>query len=193
MILNLGDDLGWELTEHVGLCLLTGLVTDTRSFRTPNVDAAALRAALRLMESGASLSEVTQRVLEQRPLASMQLWGQAIDRLQLKDGILWTEITIAMRRKWGLGRDSDSGLANFLSGVKEADVVVVFAEGEDGTIDVGMRSVPGWDVAQVALSLGGGGHPQAAGCTISGDLLEVRELVLAELRRVFVRPGGAAT
>jgi phosphoesterase RecJ-like protein len=192
MILTLADALDWELNERVGLCLLTGLVTDTRSFRTPNVDAAALRAALRLMEAGASLTEVTQRVLEQRPLASVHLWGQAIDQLQLEDGILWTEVTSAMRRRWGLGKDGDSGLANFLSGVREANVVVVFTERENGTIDVGMRAVPGQDVAKVALSLGGGGHPQAAGCTIAGDLRSVRKQVLAELRHALPGLRGEA-
>jgi phosphoesterase RecJ-like protein len=192
MILNLAEALGWELTEQVSQCLLTGLVTDTRSFRTPNVDADALRAALRLVESGASISEVTQRVLEQRPLASVCLWAQAIQRLQLEDGILWTEVTAAMRRRWGLGKDGDSGLANFLSGVREAKVVAVFSEQDDGTIDVGMRAVPGQDVAQVALGLGGGGHPQAAGCTVAGELLEVKERVLAALREALTGSGRTA-
>lgn len=182
MVLNLADALGWGLTERVATCLLTGLVTDTRCFRTPNVNEAALGAALRLMGSGASLSQVTQRVLEQRPLASVRLWGQAIDRLQLKDGILWTEVTHSMRQRWSLGENGDSGLTNFLSGVGEASIVVVFTERDNGTIDVGMRANPGQDVAQVALRLGGGGHPQAAGCTIKGTLSAAREQVFAELR-----------
>jgi len=183
MILNLGDALGWELTPPVSTCLLTGLVTDTRSFRTSNVDVAAVRAALRLIEAGASLRQVTQRALDQRSLASIRLWGEAIGSLKLADGILWTEVTQAMRRQWGLGQDGDSGLANFLSGVREADVVIVFTERDNGTVDVGMRAVPGFDVAQTALKLGGGGHPQAAGCTLKDDLPQVRERVLAEVRR----------
>jgi phosphoesterase RecJ-like protein len=182
MILTLASSLEWDLTECVALCLLTGLVTDTRAFRTPNVDAAALRAALRLMEAGASLREVTQRALEQRPLASVRLWGQAIDRLQLEDGILWTEVTHQMRERWALNSDGDSGLANFLSGVREAEIVVVFAERVSGIIDVGLRAVPGRDVAQVALKLGGGGHPQAAGCSLEGDLPQVRNRVLSEVQ-----------
>ncbi len=185
MVLNLADALGWELTEHAGVCLLTGLVTDTRCFRTSNVGEAALSAVLRLMESGASLSEVTQRVLEQRPLASVRLWGQAIDRLQLQDGVLWTEVTQSMRQQWSVGEDGDSGLTNFLSGVRESGIVVVFSERSDGTVDVGMRANPGQDVAQVALKLGGGGHPQAAGCTIKGTLPEARDQVFAELRRIL--------
>jgi len=183
IVLNLADALGWELNRDVAICLLTGLVTDTRSFRTSNVDVMTMRSALRLMEAGASLSEITSRTLDQRPLASIRLWGQAIDALHLEDGILWTTVTREMRQHWKLNGDSFSGLANFLSGVREAKIVVVFTERGDGTVDVGMRSVPGYNVADVALKLGGGGHPQAAGCTLTGDLEEIERSVLDEIRR----------
>ena len=183
MILNLADALGWALSPAVAGCLLNGLVTDTRSFRTYNVDTAAMKAVLRLMEEGAALNEITRRALDQRPLASVRLWGQAIDCLQTDGEILWTEVTRAMRQRWGLGENGDAGLTNFLSGVRESKAVVVFTERDNGTVDVGMRSVPGYDVAKVACLLGGGGHPQAAGCTMEGDLAAVKEQVIDEVRR----------
>jgi len=183
LILTLADALGWAVDQGVASCLLTGLVTDTRSFRTHNVDTVAMRAALRLMEAGASLSEITARVLDQRPLASIRLWGQALTRLHLEGDVLWTEVTRDMRERWALDENGDSGLANFLSEVREPKVVVVFTERDSGKIDVGMRSVPGYDVSEVALQLGGGGHPQAAGCTLEGDLNTVKERVLDQIRR----------
>ena len=183
MLLKLADALDWELSRPVADCLLNGLVTDTRSFRTYNVDAEAMRAVLRLMEAGAALNEIARKALDQRPLASVRLWGQAIDRLQTDGEIVWTEVTRTMRQRWGIGEDGDSGLANFLSGVRESKAVVVFTERDNGTIDVGMRSVPGYDVAKVAYRLGGGGHPQAAGCTLEGDLAELKERVLDDVRQ----------
>jgi phosphoesterase RecJ-like protein len=125
-------------------------------------------------------------VLDQRPLASVRLWGQAIDRAHLQDGLLWTEVTREMRRRWALAENDNSGLANFLSGVREADIVIVFTERDNGTIDVGMRAAPGYDVSRVALELGGGGHPQASGCTLTGDLPQIRERVLEAVRESLV-------
>jgi phosphoesterase RecJ-like protein len=182
MVLSLAGALGWEVTPAIATCLLTGMVTDTRSFRTSNVDGAAMRAAVQLMEAGASLSEITHRALDQRPVASVRLWGQAIEHLHLQDGLLWTEVTRDMRRRWAVDENGDSGLANFLSGVREAEIVVIFTERDDGTIDVGMRAMPGYDVSQVALELGGGGHPQASGCTLAGDLSQVKAGVLEAVR-----------
>ena len=193
MILKLADALGWALSPPVADCLLTGLVTDTRSFRTYNVDVEAMRAVVRLMEAGAALNEIARQTLDQRPLASVLLWGQAIDRLQTDGEVLWTEVTHAMRERWDLGEDGDSGLANFLSGVRDAKAVVVFTERDNGTVDVGMRSVPGYDVAKVAYRLGGGGHPQAAGCTLEGSLAAIKARVLDEVRRGLVEAPAEGT
>jgi phosphoesterase RecJ-like protein len=168
MVLALADAAGWAVTSSVATCLLNGILTDTRSFRTANVDDAAVAAALRLMQAGASLTTITRQALEQRSLASVQLWGEAITHVELDDGVLSAAITQEMCRRWGVSDKEFSGLANFLSGVRE--------------IDISMRSAPEIDVSTVALALGGGGHPQAAGATLHGGLVEVRARVLDRIR-----------
>ncbi len=184
LVLVLADALGWHLSQPVALCLLTGIVTDTRGLRTSNVDAQVLAAVLRLTEAGAPLAEITRRTLDQRPLSIVRLWGEAIGGLQLDDGILWTEVTGDMLKRWPSSEDGMTGLSNFLAGVREALVIAVLAEREDEhTVDVGLRAAPGYDVSGIALRLGGGGHPQASGCTLRGDLQDVRDLVLGEIRR----------
>jgi nanoRNase/pAp phosphatase (c-di-AMP/oligoRNAs hydrolase) len=45
-------------------------------------------------------------------------------------------------------------------------------------------------VAAVAEAFQGGGHKNAAGCTLIGSLPEVRERVLGEIRRVVTAMGG---
>jgi len=183
MVLYLAQALGWQLTESVAVCLLAGIVTDTRSFRTSNVDAGTLRAALQLVEAGASLSEVARQSVDSQPLARVRLFADAVNGLQLEDGILWTRVTRAMRRRWAVPDNGSSGLSNYLAGVCEAQVIVVFAEQDDGSIDVGFRAASGYDVSQVAAHLGGGGHPLASGCTLKGDLERVQEQVLTQVRR----------
>jgi phosphoesterase RecJ-like protein len=78
---------------------------------------------------------------------------------------------------------SDSGLANFMAGAEEADAAVILTEREDGTVDVGMRAAQGFDVAQAALALGGGGHPRAAGCSLALPLEQATQQVLGALKQ----------
>lgn len=51
----------------------------------------------------------------------------------------------------------------------------------------------GLDVAQVALKLGGGGHPRAAGCTLQAPLYAVQEQVLNALRASLAKQRAANT
>jgi phosphoesterase RecJ-like protein len=176
------DELALPLDARIAQCLLTGIVTDTRGFRTASCTPRVLAIANRLMAAGASLPEIVSRTLDRRPLAAIRLWARALPGAQLRGRVLWAEVTEAMRAATGLTTVDDSGLVNFLLTAEEADVAVVFSEKDGGQeVEVGFRARPGWDVSQVALALGGGGHMLASGATVRGTLPEVRERVLALL------------
>jgi nanoRNase/pAp phosphatase (c-di-AMP/oligoRNAs hydrolase) len=48
-------------------------------------------------------------------------------------------------------------------------------------------------VTPVALQYGGGGHPRAAGCTVSGELGNVREGVLAAIETALQKQQSTST
>jgi phosphoesterase RecJ-like protein len=104
-------------------------------------------------------------------------------------GLRTSNVTIQVmeRRTAGYAGNGDAGLVSFLVSGDDADVAVVFVEREDSRIEVSLRAVPGFDVAQVALQLGGGGHALAAGCNLPGPLGEAQARVLAALRADLAR------
>ncbi len=178
LVYRLATAMGWPLGPAAAQCLLTGVVSDTLGFRTANVTAPLLGVAQRLMEAGASLSVINENVFQRSTLASICLWGRALSSAQVDDRVIWTAIPLTDRAHCYGVEQSDTGLASFLVAAEEADVSVVLTERKDGKVDVGMRAKVGFDVAQVAQSLGGGGHPQAAGCTLPLSLEEARQAVL---------------
>ena len=64
---------------------------------------------------------------------------------------------------------------------------VVIVERKDGDTDVGFRSSGRVDVAALAMQLGGGGHPKAAGCTVHQPLPAATEIVLAATRAALAQ------
>ncbi len=187
MVWRVAEALHWPIGPEAAQCLLLGIVTDTRSFRVGNVTPALLGVAQQLMEAGASLPAINDLVLERRNVDTICLWGHALAALRLEERIIWTAIPLSMRSQCNSVEQSDSGLANFMIGAEEADAAVILTEREAGLVDVGMRAAPGFDVAQVALALGGGGHPRAAGCTLPLPLEQASEQVLAALKQSLAR------
>ncbi|MBN1639890.1 MAG: DHH family phosphoesterase [Anaerolineae bacterium] len=185
MLVRLVGVLGVAIDAEIGTCLLTGLVADTLGFRTSTTSPEVIETALDLMRAGASLTRVMDQIFGHRPVGLIRLWSLALQRLHLDGHVLWSEVTQDMRTRAAYTEDGDAGLVSFLITADEADMAVVFTEAVDGRIEVSMRASPAYDVSRVALSLGGGGHPQAAGCTLPGPLEAARERVLPCLHEAW--------
>ena len=182
IVLQLLEVLAVSLDADTATALLTGIVADTRGFRTNNVTPQVMEAALRLMKAGASLPYVALHALDTRSTAAIRLWGVALSQLQVDDRVAWTSIPLAARQETGYTDDGDASLVSFLISAEDADVAAVFTERDDQRVEVGLRAKPGFDVAQVALQFGGGGHALAAGCTLPDPLKEAQDRLLSALK-----------
>ncbi|HUT16340.1 MAG TPA: DHH family phosphoesterase [Anaerolineae bacterium] len=191
IIFSLTQELGVALDKRIAAPLLTGLVADTRCFRTGNVTSQQLHTAIALMDAGASMVEITENVFSRKPVAAICLWGRALINVRTRGRIMWTEIDQDAQRECAASPDSGTGLVSFLASTQGVDIALVFRETPDGDIEVSMRAGPGWDVSGAALRLGGGGHPRAAGCTLPGDMSAARERALLEIQTVLREQAGA--
>ena len=192
LVLDLIRFLEIPLDATIATCLMTGLVTDTQSFRTTSTTARSFEAAVGLIEAGADLHGVMAAAFKQRTVGSLSVWGEALCRAQYADGVLWTAVSREMLAGNGHRDDTVSGLVNFMATVDEARIAAVFHERPGDQVEVGLRSVPGVDVAVIAKHFGGGGHSQASGFTLPGTLDEVAALVVPVLREAVVGDGARA-
>ncbi len=169
------------LNAEIAAPLLTGLVTDTIGFRTSSVTADTLGVAQALIGAGASLTEITERTLDNRSYLSVTLWKHVLQSVELHEGgVVYAGISAADFAKAGLHDTDDFGLVGFLIRISEAMIAVLIKEVEEG-VNISMRAKPGYNVAQVALDLGGGGHLQAAGATVPGTVADVKARVMPML------------
>jgi phosphoesterase RecJ-like protein len=176
--------LGLQISAPVAEALLTGIITDTIGFRTPAVDANTLRLVVALMEAGASLSELYFKGLVERPCSATLYWGAGLSKLRCEDGIVWSTLTVADRKAAGYPGNDDADLVSELSGVKEADIAVLFVEQEDRSVKISWRaSKDRLDVSTIARQFGGGGHRPAAGAKVNGLLGDVVKKVMEATRQ----------
>lgn len=177
--------MGQSLSRDIAIPLLTGLVTDTNGFRTSNVTGRTLQLAQIFIEQGASLAEVTAHTVSSTPYSTVELWRMALQTVALQDGIISATITQETLKKVNLPEPTDAGLISFLVSTNESRVAVVFKEIADGRVELSFRCKPGYDVSLVALALGGGGHKQASGATITGPLDAAAGRVMPMLHEVI--------
>jgi phosphoesterase RecJ-like protein len=179
---------GWglPLTVPIATALMTGLLTDTLGFRTPNVTPELLRQAADLLAMGVDMSTLYSLSLVQRTLAQAKYWGAGLSSLQHADGIVWAALTLNDRKAAGYGGNDDGDLINIVSSISGADVAIMFVEQTIETTKVSWRALkPHVDVSAVARQFDGGGHKAAAGAELFGSLAEVQQRVLSATRSLL--------
>ena len=176
---------GFPITRQVADALLFGMITDTLGFRTNNMTPKALQLAAQLMEAGGDLPRLYQRGLLSRTFEAARYWGAGLSDLKREGRMLWATLALENRRAVGYPGNDDADLISLLSTIEGADVVIMFVEQGNGHIKVSWRSQPDFDISQVALHFGGGGHAAAAGASIKGSLNEIQENVLVTTKSIL--------
>jgi phosphoesterase RecJ-like protein len=178
MLTDFLPQFGLPITKPIAEALLTGLITDTIGFRTVNMTPKALRVAADLMEMGVDLPDLYQRALLSRSLNAVRYWGVGLSKISVNGRLVWTTLTLEDRQRVGYHGRDDADLINVLSTIENTDIALIFIEQTDERIKVSWRSKPGFDVSEIAINFGGGGHKTASGAEIEGSLDEVQSRVL---------------
>lgn len=176
------DAMGVPLSADIATCLLVAVLTDTRGLRTAGTTPEVLAFVSRLIEAGGDYGGVMQKTLDSIPYQQMRGWAVALERLQLDGELAWTTFPLEEKRRLGIEDHDDLNLGNFISRIAEAKVIATFLEMSDGSVKISMRARPGYNVAAIAKKLGGGGHHQAAGCSVPGPLSAAKARVLPLVR-----------
>jgi len=173
--------------------LLLGIATDSGFFRYPNTDERALSCAAALVRRGASISRISEAVLEHRTLSEIQLAADMFGTLEiLADGRLAAaHIAAETLEKRDCTLANTVGLIGQLRSIGGVEVAILFVELPNGTVNVEFRSKNRVDVSEIAVRFGGGGHAPASGCSLPGiGLDETKRRVIADAEETIAREFG---
>ncbi|MBT9175985.1 MAG: Bifunctional oligoribonuclease and PAP phosphatase NrnA [Firmicutes bacterium] len=186
-VLALAEQAGWEVTPAVATCLYTALATDSGFFRHSNTSGAVLRDAATLLEAGADMRSIVENCLERKTLSELCLLREALSLLtQECDGrVTVLEIPFTVFARCGVEEAEMEGMIEYARAVPGTQIAVLLRAVQTDITKVSLRSRGSNDVSVVAMSFGGGGHLNAAGCTLHLPLSDVRAAVLAAVKQVL--------
>ena len=165
----------FAIDKHVATCLLCGVYTDTDAFTNLGTTPESLAVASELLKLGANFRDLTANTMRNKSLASLKLWGRALERLRLdtRKGIAVTVLKHADFGECGAEPDDAEGVASLLNHLADVKMSMLLRELPDGTVKGSLRTTHELiDVSQVATLMGGGGHAKAAGFTVKGRITE---------------------
>jgi phosphoesterase RecJ-like protein len=183
MVYRLLRDLGVPLSRDMAVNLYTAVAVDTGTFRFPNTTPDTLGAAADFVASGAEPGWVAERLYQTWSPGRFRLLEKTLGTVALHANLSMSAITREMFEETGTeGKDTEN-FVNFPLLMRDVLVSVIMREVTRGQWRVSFRSKGENNVARIAEEFGGGGHQNAAGCTMKGTLAAIEEKVHAAVKK----------
>ena len=172
-----------HITKEIAECLYTGMVHDTGVFQYSCTSAKTMNIAGQLMELGIDYSEIVDATFYTKTYAQNQILGQALldSRLYLDGRCIISVVTKEEMDEFGVLPKHLDGIVNQLRVTKGVVVAAFMYQNEDGSFKVSLRANGDFDVAELAMHFGGGGHVKAAGYTAFEDAETAKVILLEEI------------
>ena len=172
--------------RDTAICLYTGLVSDTGSFRYRNTTSSTHRAAAELLKYKIDVPFIYKNIYEDIPFEDMKFLSRILPGMKrmAKGRIIWFEIKQNLLKDKKLTFDLTEHVLAFARSIQGVEAVALFKEnlGVKDEIRINLRSQGKVDVNKIASCFGGGGHQAASGATVKGKIDTVRRKVLAKIK-----------
>jgi len=181
MVYRLLREMALPVTPDAAANLYAAILTDTGGFRYANTTAESLRVAAELVTAGAVPETIAEGLVANRDPREWRLLSEVLAGLTVTAGgrVAWIEVTAAARQRAGVGLEVTEDFIQYPRNLAGVRLAVAFKEISAGEVRVSLRSHGEVDVARLAGAFGGGGHRNAAGCTIRDELAAAKAQVLA--------------
>lgn len=175
------------LTLRAAQALFAGIVFDTGSFVYPKTSPETFRIAAHLEELGVTPFYIHEQIYEQNALTSFEIRGQILSSMQVLHGgkLIAMKLTPEMLKEAGASFTEGEPSINLPLTVKGVVASLLVKQDFNGPVKVSMRTKGDYDVAQIAMANGGGGHKNAAGYKSKLSFEETYRQALKNLDRFF--------
>jgi len=192
MVFELVRALSVPLTTEIATHIYLAILTDTGSFHYSSISPRTFDICRECLEAGVDPVLVARNVYDSNNMGRLKLFGAVLSAMQLDQTgrIAIVYVDHEMAREAGGTYEDTEGLINLPLTVKEIEAVVFFKQIEGDEYRVSMRSKGDIDIGAVAKEFGGGGHKNAAGCTVRGGIDALQKLFIEKIDRAIALQDG---
>jgi len=173
---------GVTVTPDLATCLYTTVLTDTGGFCYGFTQASTFALAQELVKAGADPIRIAQNVYFSAATSKLLLLGAALGHLHREGRLAWLWVSHRDMARSCAAEEDCEGIVNHALSIAGVEAAVFLRELPELRVRISLRSKGRINVAAIAERLGGGGHENAAGCTLDGPISRALEEILAEMR-----------
>lgn len=190
MVYDLVGALGVPLSKEIATHVYLAILTDTGSFHYSGISPRTFEICRECLEAGVDPVLVARNVYDSNNMGRLKLFGAVLGAMQIDQTgrIAIVHVDHEMARAAGGTYEDTEGLVNLPLTVKEIEAVVFFKQEQGDEYRVSLRSKGNIDIGSIAKEFGGGGHKNAAGCTVTGSIEQLQQTLVGKIEDAIDRP-----
>jgi len=183
MVFDVVRALGAPLSPEVAVHVYVAILTDTGSFHFSNLSPRTFDICRQLLEAGVDPVRVARQVYDNATVQKLKLCGAVLEGMRVDDSGRIAALYLDQQMAGAIGAtyDDTEGVINQPLTVKTIQAVIFFKQVEGDHWRVSLRSKGDVDIGAVAKEYGGGGHKNAAGCSMHGPIDEIRNILVKKV------------
>ena len=187
MVFRLALLLDAPMTEGMVQCCYVSILSDTGGFRYGKTSPTTFQIASHLIALGADPWEISSSLYENDPVERVRLLAKVLDTLTLGANGRLAFLTVQRTHLDDMQASPElmDGFINYARRIRGVEVATQLTELGPDRYRVSFRSRGKVNVASLAEGFGGGGHHNAAGCTVTGPLSEVQRRLSESLEALL--------
>lgn len=188
ILVSLIESMNVKFDEEVATYLLTGIISDTESFKNQNTTPKSLTVSAQLLAAGARKQEIINNLYKTKPINALRLWGKVLSRLEqdAEHRFVYSMLTHDDFKELGAGIDDVKEVMDELvSSTPGADIILLLCEDEPNKVTGKLHGRKGTDVLAIASLFGGNGEFHSAEFEIKDTTLgSAAEAVIEKIRSI---------
>lgn len=186
ILAGMAEYFGIKISKDIGTCIMTGIITDTGGFRHLGITPDTFEYTAELIRLGVDIPDIYKRTLRTKTKANFELTKRVIDRMELlEDGkVSFTYITSQDELEVGAEPGDHEGLVDIGKDIEGVKVSIFIRQKDNEELyKVSLRSEDDINVSDICFVFGGGGHARAAGALVQGNVEQVKEKLMKEIKK----------
>lgn len=179
VLFNFLEKCDFEITPDMASAMLAAIISDTNNFTNSDVTNKTFEVTSKLMSLKADFEKVVYATQKKKTLNQVRVASFMSKNVKLNGEVAYLVVTQRDCKKLHCMFSDISKFLTLIVDIAGAKITAIFKEKGKNLWSVSFRSCANYDVNAVASKFGGGGHVNAAGCTVNGKINKLKKEVFA--------------
>jgi len=182
------------IDEDIATCLLAGIISATKSFKTENITPGSLLSSSELISMGGRREEIVNHLYRSRPLNVLKLWGRVLARLNgdLDEKLVWASLNVFdFQKTESSEKDLDEIIDELIINIPKARVIIIIHETSEKENKIATKaliySVKTIDARDLAKEWRPAGNKKMALIKINKPIIEAEKEIIQAIKSKLVK------